>query len=553
MNKQLLSDFRKTMLFLKKKTVSYVVSTTLDNVIVSFCYNIVLSLIMQRVLDAIAYGDAGLFKEAVLMAVVSLGAAFLFEPVCDKIQNYCVRAVMAEIKKDIFEKLIHMKVRTYEEMEQGDVLVKATKDVEKIERIYLSHIPILEFALLHGITAGIMMLYYNPVLGIIALVLGILQTLINLKTGKKISLYSEKRQKNHAEILQKVVELLDGYVDIKMSHNTKYFAQNFEKENQHFVRTDNKVQNYKNLLAGMDNLFENISCIGILAIGLWLAANGKTSVGAVAAVIGLQGNASFLFNNLSEFVAGLAEALPSVRRVLGLMEEKTEEQGEAEKEGKEEIQQADTENVIELKNLSFGYEEDTPVLKNINREIKKGQFVLIKGESGCGKSTLSKLLLGLYPVQKGEYRLYGMDTANMKYDAITEKIAYLDQACHLFPMSVAENIQLGKPGAQMEEIIAAAKLAGAHEFIQKLPEGYDTILHDNSDNVSGGQRQRIALARMFISNKPIFLIDEGTASLDEETEKMIMKSIEQWKGEKTIIAVTHRDLGIPYAIDWNLS
>lgn len=268
------------------------------------------------------------------------------------------------------------------------------------------------------------------------------------------------------------------------------------------------------------------------------------------AVIGLQGNASYLFMNFSAFLAGLSEALPSIERVMELLEsEKDPEMNEIGLMGENgnQQEQGGSEYAIELKKLCFGYEPDQWVLDQFDMTVKKGELVLIKGESGCGKSTLYKILLGFYPAAKGEYLLDGVRAESMGQKRLAEKYAYLDQSSYLFSMSVAENIRLSRQEASASEVEEAAKLAGAHEFIRNLPQGYDTILSDGSDNISGGQRQRIAMARMFLSDRPILLIDEGTANIDEETEGIVAESIRRMKGKKTIIMITHKDTMCPWA------
>lgn len=364
------------------------------------------------------------------------------------------------------------------------------------------------------------MCVYDPFLGVSALGIGILQTMVDMRIGKKISFFSAKKQECHARLLQRVIELLDGYTDIKMSRHSTYFRQKYQNANDNFIGQDTAMHKKKRLLDAADNLFGEGSYIGLIILGIWMVFRDKTTIGTVMAVIGLQGNASYLFMNFSAFLAGLSEALPSIERVEELLgTEKDMDCIVADMAGKSFFEDASEkrafENIIELKNLCFGYEDGKLILEQLNMAVGTGNLVLIKGESGCGKSTLYKILLGFYQAEKGEYLLEGMRTGNMEHEKIAEKFAYLDQSSYLFSMTVAENIRLGKENADMREVEEAAKLAGAHEFIQNLPQGYDTVIRDGSDNISGGQRQRIAMARMFLSDRPIFLIDEGTANMEE--------------------------------------
>jgi len=573
LSKQLIKGIKSALGFLKREAGFYVFFMVMEIIVSAVFCNIILSVIMQKAVDAIGYGRKELLVEAVGLAIVSFVIAFLFKPFFSQKKSHCVRTVMADLRKRIFGMLIRIKVKNYEKMEQGDILLRVTKDVEKIEQIYLAHLHQLVFALIYGLTASVLMCVYNPFLGAAALGIGMLQTVVDMRIGKKISFFAAKRQEGHAHMLQRVIELLEGYTDIKMSHHSSYFRQKYQDANANFIGQDMAMRKKKRLLDLADDLFGEGSYIGLIILGIWMVFQNKTTIGTVMAVIGLQGNASYLFMNFSTFLAGLSEALPSIERVVELLEtEKDKDSSEGEPSEKRSVEAASeksafagtgkksrqeennirekqhmSEYTVELRNLCFGYEADKPVLEQLNMTVGKGELVLIKGESGCGKSTLYKILLGFYQAGKGDYLLNGVSAETMEREKIVEQFAYLDQTGYLFSMTVAENICLGKQNADRNEVEEAAKLAGAHEFIQRLPQGYETVISDGSDNISGGERQRIAMARMFLSDRPILLIDEGTANIDEETENIVVESIQRLKGKKTIIMITHKERLCPYA------
>jgi subfamily B ATP-binding cassette protein MsbA len=195
---------------------------------------------------------------------------------------------------------------------------------------------------------------------------------------------------------------------------------------------------------------------------------------------------------------------------------------------------------IEFDHIAFGYDADHPVLKDLNLKIKPGQFVGIVGPTGSGKSTVVSLIPRFYDVQSGTVRIDGQDIRKYKLQDLRKHIGYVLQDTVLFRGTIFDNIAFGRPGATKEEVIAAAKLANAHDFIMAMPLGYDTLVGDRGLTLSGGQRQRIGIARVMVRNSPILLLDEPTAALDSESEKLVIDALEKLMKGKTVIAIAHR-------------
>ncbi|MBR1471836.1 MAG: ATP-binding cassette domain-containing protein [Lachnospiraceae bacterium] len=225
-------------------------------------------------------------------------------------------------------------------------------------------------------------------------------------------------------------------------------------------------------------------------------------------------------------------------------EDGTESCTEAEKEAHGEA--------VRLEKISFGYEGGRQLFSDFDLTVPEGQCVAITGESGRGKSTLAKLLLGFYPMHSGRIEVEGCNSNICPISGLREKIAYVPQEPYLFGVSIAENIAYGKSSVHpedvpMEEIIAAAKIANAHEFIQKLPEGYQTIPGERGNTLSGGERQRIAIARAVIRNAPIFLLDEATSALDNESERLVNDALNRACKGRTTLMIAHRESTIALA------
>jgi len=204
------------------------------------------------------------------------------------------------------------------------------------------------------------------------------------------------------------------------------------------------------------------------------------------------------------------------------------------------IEISNVDGTIEFANVSFGYSTETPVLSGVNFTIRAGQFIGIVGPTGAGKSTVVSLIPRFYDPLSGSIKIDGIDVRDMKLGHLRDQIGYVLQDTVLFRGTIAENIAFGKPGASEDEIIAAAKLANAHEFIMQMPGGYRAIVGERGATLSGGQRQRIGIARVMIRNSPILLLDEPTAALDTESERLVIDALERLMKGRTVIAIAHR-------------
>ena len=195
---------------------------------------------------------------------------------------------------------------------------------------------------------------------------------------------------------------------------------------------------------------------------------------------------------------------------------------------------------VSIRDVTFGYDSYNPVLEHINFEVKKGEMIGIVGHSGCGKTTLINLLMRLYDVTEGEIQIDGVNIKDISQNALRSQIGVVLQETHLFSGSIRDNIKYAKPHASDEEVVAAAKMANAHDFIVNLPEGYNTMVGEKGYSLSGGERQRVAIARALIHDPKILILDEATAALDTETEKLIQDAINKLSKDRTCFAIAHR-------------
>lgn len=260
---------------------------------------------------------------------------------------------------------------------------------------------------------------------------------------------------------------------------------------------------------------------------------GRLSVGAMLAYVMLLNRLAAPLGSIPGFLVDIREYRVSAQRLQEVLDQEEEPSGAGCFEPK-------GETVIQLEHIGFGYSQDREILRDINLTVRNGSNIAFVGSSGSGKTTVMKLLCGFYYPQKGSYRMYGHDFHEWDLGALRSNIGLVSQNVFLFPGTVAENISYGKPGASREEIIDACRKAGAHDFIMRLPMGYDTEVGERGAKLSGGQKQRLSIARAFLKDAPILLLDEPTSAVDVETEAGIQEALKKISENRTVITVAHR-------------
>ena len=270
----------------------------------------------------------------------------------------------------------------------------------------------------------------------------------------------------------------------------------------------------------------------------WMVFEGNMTLGMMVALISAVQKLIEPLHETYQLVVRTQLAQVSIKRVFYVLDLPKEESG-----GRKHFPENNSENIIELKNVSFTYsgrDNDRKTLDNISFSVKRGAKVALVGRSGGGKSTVLKLICRQYEAQDGELRYKGTSYKELAPDEVRTDMALISQDPVLFPMSVADNIRIGLPEASREQIIKAAKAAQCDTFIESMPRGYDTILEENGSNLSGGQRQRIAIARAILKDADVLLLDEPTSALDRETEENISRTLYEVSEGKTVITVAHR-------------
>lgn len=529
--------------FLKEKALIYIVTLLADKMLVSVCYNIVLAFIMKNIVNGIAYKNGESFKQAFLIAAVSFLIAFIFQPIVNKIFNYSIRTTLGDVRIKLFKHMLILKTSEFEKLTSGEILSRITNDVDKLEEIYKDNIPNFTFAVMHGVIAITTMFMENMILAAIAAGFGLFSVIINNIVSKKIEKYSSEYQRQTEILNQQIIDLEDGFADIKTNEAEEAFYGRISLISDNIRNLYYKKENQMSKTSVLSSAFYYINLLGVMFIGIFMAINNKITIGSVMAIIHLQGNADYLFSTFSTFLAGIRKNLPSCERIVKFLHTETEIKFREciDVINDNQMDKKPDNHILSIKDLSYSYDSrNKKVIDKFNMNIEKNGLTVIVGESGCGKSTLMKILLKLYEFSHGDICIHGKSIHEIETKAWREKISYVPQDSYLFQMSILDNIRLGNDSANIDNIEHAIKLAGAHDFIAGLENGLDTIVQENSANLSGGQKQRIALARAFLRNSEIMIIDEGTKALDCQLEEKITDNLKDISKDKVVIVVSHR-------------
>ena len=514
--------------------------------ITSVLLNLIYPYMNKLIFNALEYQDNNLFIQAAVLCII-LVVLNCLAPYRRYVQIKVVRKIVFDIKMELFKKLMRMDMNYYEHHHSGEALKTLNQDANSLKDSYFSHIYWVFGRLINGATSIIAMMVYNPMLALIAISFCLVTVYISIKMNQQIKKMDKDIQNKISKITERLSDILLGFTTLKMFRGSSIVLDLFQSENNQ-VTNEEKQKSKKLAVLEMLSFFLGIlASFGTIGAGAFLVARGKMDYGTVMAIVSLQMGVRSMVQSFGSAWATFSSSLVKAGRVFDFLELDCEE-ADLKKASFEELENCyiielqKTANPIEVINLTFSYNEKIDVFKHFFMEVMNGEKVMIMGESGCGKSTLLKLFMRFYRQSSGKIKLYGHDINKYSLWQLRQLITYIPQNSYLFEGSIRENIALGYSGTGLvsdEKIVRAAKLAYAEEFIIMLPQGYDTLLEAGGSNLSGGQRQRIAIARAFLKNAPILLMDEPSSALDIESEKKINQAMQELTKQKVVLMVTH--------------
>ena len=476
---------------------------------------------------------------ALIFAIVLILILFFLKNLFNYLAMYFVtflrNGILKDLRDALYVKILQQPVSYFTEKKKGDTLARITSDVLEIQHSFLSIIELIVREPLTIIFTLILMFNMNVKLSVFVLIFIPVSGFIISSIGKSLKKHSKNVQKEQGEFLSIVEESLSGLSIIKAfsaegKFNTKFFNSTLK-----FFNFSNKLLNRQNLASPVSE-FMGIGVIGGL---LWFGGSMVLIEGT------LRGTIFIAFMTLAYNILTPAKAISkasyavkkgnaAAERVLEILEAKNELT-----DAPDAKIISDFSDKVNFENINFKYETKS-VLKNFSLELSKGQTIALVGQSGSGKTTVANLLNRFYDVEDGSIQIDGTDLKRITTKSLRKLIGIVTQDSILFNDSVLNNLLIGDPNANEEEVIAAAKIANAHEFIINLPDGYNTNIGDQGNKLSGGQKQRLSIARAVLKNPPIMVLDEATSALDTESEKLVQEALENLMNNRTSLVIAHR-------------
>ena len=461
------------------------------------------------------------------------------------VEQYCNHFIafklLAIIRHKVFASLRKLCPAKLEGRDKGNLISIITTDIELLEVFYAHTISPIAIATLTSIIMVIFIGRYHWLAGLLALAAYlIVGVAIPMWNGKRGSQKGMEFRTNFGELNSFVLDSLRGLDEtIQYGHGEKRKEQ-MTGQSKNLAGMQESLSKMEGSQRSFTNMVILLASFGMLALTIWLYAKGEMGFeGILTCTIAMMGSFGPVVA-LSSLSNNLNQTLASGERVLSLLEETPlveEIPSDVETSGAESMEHGFT--GAEAENVTFAYGEEV-ILDNYSLKLQPGKITGIHGASGSGKSTLLKLLMRFWDVQDGSVSVDGTDVRKIPTKHLRDMESYVTQETHLFHDSIANNIAIAKPGASREEIMEAAKKASIHDFIMTLPKGYDTEVGELGDTLSGGEKQRIGIARAFLHECPLILLDEPTSNLDSLNEGIILKSLKESAEKKTVVLVSHR-------------
>ena len=480
------------------------------------------------------------FKEFIYMLIL-LAAIYLSNSIIILIQNKMLihlgQNSVTRLRRDLFAKMEKLPIRYFDSQRHGDVMSRYTNDMDRIGEILTDSLADLFVSVLMLVSIFGIMLYISPILTLIVFITLPIMFFSTRRIVKKSRHYFKEQQGRMGELNGYIEEMIDGSSVIKVFNQEEEVRRNFEELNGKLNDKSEKAQLYSGMMMPLMQNFNTLNYVFITVVGALLAMVGRLDVGGLASFIQYSRQFGGPINQLATLYNNLQSALASAERIFKLLDSEAE---------MEDIPNAISLNaetvkgVIEFKEVCFGYKDNQKVLKKVSFEVKAGETVALVGPTGAGKTTIFNLLPRFFDIDSGDIILDGESIYDTKREDLRESITLVLQDTHLFSGTIKDNIKYGNPLATDDEVIEAAKTAASHNFISKLPQGYNTLLDSDGDNLSQGERQLLNITRAAIANPRILLLDEATSNIDSESERQIQKGLARLMENRTTLIIAHR-------------
>ncbi len=482
---------------------------------------------------------AGTNKERFLLLLFGVIIVFLLQSGALFFQNYWMIGIAQEIvfriRNQLFKKLHMLPISFFQKRQHGELMSRLTNDMENVSRTLNSAIIQVVTSTLTIVGTVAMMLWLSPLLTVLTLTIvpvmfAGLKWITN-RTGK----FFKEQQKTLGDMNGFIEETLSGQKIVKMYSQERKVIGQFAEKNDALKESNYWAQTYSGFIPKLMNMLNNVSFAIIVGIGGILAIKGSVSIGIIVTFTTYSRQFTRPLNDLANQFNMILSAVAGAERVFQIVDEKEEQDDEGKANPIDCLR-----GEIVFDQVGFSYDKGLATLRDVSFQARAGETVALVGPTGAGKTTVISLLTRFYDSDQGTIWIDGRDSKEITRDSLRKQIGFVLQDSILFESTVRENIRFGRLDATDEEVLQAAKEANAHDFIMKLPDGYDTVLNGEGAGISHGQRQLLSIARALLADPALLILDEATSSIDTITEMKIIEALERLMKDRTTFVIAHR-------------
>ena len=520
-----------------KYSVILIIVTT----IITTLLNLLGPTLQGKAIDAITITEQrlsvdfdGLVRILVLMAVVYLASTVI--QIAQGIASAKIsQDTVYNMRKDLFRKISYLPISYVDTHAHGDIMSRMTNDVDNISQTLSSSITSLISAVLTLIGAFAMLVKYDWRMALVSLITIPLTVVVSMVLSKLMRKYFIARQVLLGQLNTQVEEMVTGYKTVMAYGKEADACRDFAEISEEFRKCSIKANVWGGIMGPAMNIINNLNYLIVAAFGAYFTVTGAISVGDVQAILQYSRQLSQPINQISNQYANILTAIAGAERVFNILDTPDEVD-----EGKTELDIPHMKGDVDFSHINFSYVKGKQVIKDFNLEVKQGQKIALVGATGSGKTTIVNLLTRFYDIDSGKITIDGVDINDIPKKELRSAIAIVLQDTVLFHDTIGNNIKYGRLDATDDEVKAAAETAEAREFIERLPEGYNTVLSEGGSNLSQGQRQLLSIARAVLADPKILILDEATSSVDTRTEMHIQQAMVALMKNRTSLIIAHR-------------
>ncbi len=517
--------------------------------ILAACFEIIAPKLLGQIIDAIVQGlrsnqDISYIidntTDTILMLIILYSGHSIFTYVGEYIIAGVAENMVLNLRNRVSEYLYRLPMSYFNNHNRGDLLSRITSDLDSISETLREGIPGLISSFIGIIGALAMMLWISPLLASIIIgiiVLGIIGLVITSKKARTIYLHNQEAL---GAVNSGIEELISGKQIVQAFNLETVTSDNLNQLNRNLFTHERRSGFMGQIIMPLVNFINQIGYVLVAIQGGLLVLRGQISLGDIQAFFLYVTQVSDPISRSSYILTKFQETQAALGRIYEILDQTPEEDSGANTSFETTAQSDALKGTIEFQNVSFGYSPDKLLMNEVNFTIPGGHVVAIVGPTGAGKTTIVNLLMRFYEINGGSITIDGVDIRDLSRKTLHQLVGMVLQDTWIFTGTIADNIAYGKPEATREEIVAVAKLAMADHFIRTLPQGYDTVLKNGADDLSQGQRQLLTIARAFLANPRILILDEATANVDTRTEVEVQKAMQQLLRGRTGIVIAHR-------------